>query len=235
MLKAGIMKDVNGSVSADPRKGWLVVTREDDELLRLYWKERKETEFDHQGQALLLEESAEECLVLFPEDAELIHLRDKPGRIFLLKFHTSAKRVFFWMQESSAEHDESNCSKINSLISGLFSTDDDDTNNVINAANSVDAMLIDAGVAEASPSSSSGTRKSFSQLLDMKKVVDFVKQNPDIHDDLKKLLPEEIDFDASAIERVVRGPFFRQVHEFKFILIYCTTPLQPSKIDFSSL
>merc|ERR1712179_728770 len=56
----------------------------------------------------------EDDLIIFPDDVEF-----KPvpacttGRVFVLKFKTSNKRMFFWMQEPKADKDEEFCKKVN--------------------------------------------------------------------------------------------------------------------------
>merc|ERR1712013_663536 len=56
----------------------------------------------------------EDDLIIFPDDVEF-----KPvpacttGRVFVLKFKTSNKRMFFWMQEPKADKDEEYCKKVN--------------------------------------------------------------------------------------------------------------------------
>lgn len=88
-------------VSPDKRKGQLAVTQSDDQLIHLQWKDR--------GTG-----TVEDDLIIFPDDVEF-----KPvpacttGRVFVLKFKTSNKRMFFWMQEPKADKDEELCKKVN--------------------------------------------------------------------------------------------------------------------------
>jgi len=88
-------------VSPDKRKGMLTVLQSDDQLMHLQWKDRTTG-------------TIEDDLIIFPEDVEF-----KPvpacttGRVFVLKFKTSNKRMFFWMQEPKADKDEEFCKKVN--------------------------------------------------------------------------------------------------------------------------
>ena len=222
-FKAGIMKEdpSTGSVVADNRKGWVIVTKEEDDLVRLYWLERSDATAPQAASSLA--DSAEECLVLFPEDAEFKHLKDKPGRIFLLKFLTSSKRLFFWMQEPSSVNDDLFCKNINDLISG-FAADTaadqvmtDATATATTASSSQAKSIIPPGFLDqylngAEARSSSSQRKGFMQLLNVQSLAEFVKKNPDVHDRLKAHLPAEIlDFSENELEKTVRSPFFQQV------------------------
>merc|ERR1711936_610942 len=88
-------------VSPDKRKGLLSVLQSDDQLMHLQWKDRTTG-------------TIEDDLIIFPDDVEF-----KPvpacttGRVFVLKFKTSNKRMFFWMQEPKADKDEEFCKKVN--------------------------------------------------------------------------------------------------------------------------
>ena len=64
--------------------------------------------------------------MIFPGDAEFKYVEQarnnpKNSRVYVLKFQGSSERLFFWMQNPSAEKDEENMRKINSRIAG---TDD---------------------------------------------------------------------------------------------------------------
>ena len=79
----------------------LVDVQSDDQLMHLQWKDRTTG-------------TIEDDLIIFPDDVEF-----KPvpacttGRVFVLKFKTSNKRMFFWMQEPKADKDEEYCKKVN--------------------------------------------------------------------------------------------------------------------------
>ena len=53
-------------------------------------------------------------LIIFPDDVEFKAVPAcTTGRVFVLKFKTSNKRMFFWMQEPKADKDEEFCKKVN--------------------------------------------------------------------------------------------------------------------------
>jgi len=88
-------------VSPDKRKGMLAVTQSDDQLIHLQWKDR--------GTG-----TVEDDLIIFPDDVEFKAVPAcTTGRVFVLKFKTSNKRMFFWMQEPKADKDEELCKKVN--------------------------------------------------------------------------------------------------------------------------
>jgi len=88
-------------VSPDKRKGMLSVLQADDQLMHLQWKDR--------GTG-----TVEDDLIIFPDDVEFKAVPAcTTGRVFVLKFKTSNKRMFFWMQEPKADKDEELCKKVN--------------------------------------------------------------------------------------------------------------------------
>jgi len=88
-------------VSPDKRKGMLSVLQADDQLMHLQWKDR--------GTG-----TVEDDLIIFPDDVEFKAVAAcTTGRVFVLKFKTSNKRMFFWMQEPKADKDEELCKKVN--------------------------------------------------------------------------------------------------------------------------
>jgi len=102
-FKAGKM-NMNAStkmVSPDKRKGLLSVLQSDDQLMHLQWKDRTSG-------------TIEDDLIIFPDDVEFKAVPAcTTGRVFVLKFKTSNKRMFFWMQEPKSDKDEEFCKKVN--------------------------------------------------------------------------------------------------------------------------
>lgn len=76
----------------------------DDSLMHFCWKDRTS------GQV-------EDDLIIFPDDAEFLKVPQcTTGRVFVLKFKTSPRRLFFWSQEPKDDKDEEIVSKINEYI-----------------------------------------------------------------------------------------------------------------------
>jgi len=93
----------NGTtVTPDKRKGLVQLFQASDSLMHLTWKDRTT------GQI-------EDDLIIFPEDAALKKLKQIP-RVLLLEFKSSSRKLFFWIQESSADKDDEYISKVNDNI-----------------------------------------------------------------------------------------------------------------------
>lgn len=76
----------------------------DDGLIHFCWKDRTT------GQI-------EDDLIIFPDDCEFKRVDQcKTGRVYLLKFKSSQRKLFFWMQEPETEKDEDFCRRINDAI-----------------------------------------------------------------------------------------------------------------------
>jgi len=91
----------NKMVTADKRKGLVSVYQSDDQLMHFTWKDR--------GTGTL-----EDDLIIFPDDVEFKAVPAcTTGRVFVLKFKSSNKRMFFWMQEPKTDKDEEHCKKVN--------------------------------------------------------------------------------------------------------------------------
>lgn len=59
----------------------------------------------------------EDDLIIFPDDAEFLKVPQcTSGRVFVLKFKTSPRRLFFWSQEPKDDKDDEIVSKINDYI-----------------------------------------------------------------------------------------------------------------------
>ncbi|ORZ26208.1 proteasome complex subunit Rpn13 ubiquitin receptor-domain-containing protein [Absidia repens] len=94
----------NNTIKPDLRKGVIYMDQSDDQLMHFYWKERKSAE-------------PEEDLIIFPDEAEMIRVKEcTTGRVYLLKFKSSDQKLFFWMQNKDDEKDEECITKINRLI-----------------------------------------------------------------------------------------------------------------------
>jgi len=88
-------------VTPDKRKGLVSVIQSDDQLMHFQWKDR--------GTG-----TTEDDLIIFPDDVEFKAVPAcTTGRVFVLKFKTSSKRMFFWMQEPKTDKDEEFCKKVN--------------------------------------------------------------------------------------------------------------------------
>uniref|UniRef100_A0A1D1YY88 Proteasomal ubiquitin receptor ADRM1 n=1 Tax=Anthurium amnicola TaxID=1678845 RepID=A0A1D1YY88_9ARAE len=105
-FKAGKLKR-DGSTNwlkADERKGLIYMDQGDDQLMHFYWKDRKNN-------------TVEDDLILFPEEAEFIRVEQcTTGRVYLLNFKSSSRKLFFWMQDAKDDKDEENVAKVNRLI-----------------------------------------------------------------------------------------------------------------------
>jgi len=91
-------------VSPDKRKGMLMVTQSDDQLMHLQWKDRTSG-------------TVEDDLILMPDDVEFKAVPAcTTGRVFVLKFKGNDKKMFFWMQEPKSDKDEDLCKKVNDFL-----------------------------------------------------------------------------------------------------------------------
>jgi len=86
-MKAGKLNLDNTTVTADPRKGLLVLRKAEDGLMHLIWKDR------NAGTVV-------DDLIVFEGDATIKQLEDcKDGFAMLLEFSQTARKLFFYSQE----------------------------------------------------------------------------------------------------------------------------------------
>merc|ERR1711936_1431363 len=117
-------------VSPDKRKGLLSVLQSDDQLMHLQWKDRTSG-------------TIEDDLIIFPDDVEFKAVPAcTTGRVFVLKFKTSNKRMFFWMQEPKADKDEELCKKVNENFNNLG---DSELQNLLNNMSQQQLMQLFGG------------------------------------------------------------------------------------------
>lgn len=76
-------------VYPDTRKGLLYVYQSDDSLMHFCWQDRTTG-------------IVEDDLIIFPDDCEYAKIPQcTTGRAYLLKFKSSNKKFFFWLQVST--------------------------------------------------------------------------------------------------------------------------------------
>ncbi|CAH1111388.1 unnamed protein product [Psylliodes chrysocephalus] len=103
-VRAGKMTLKGRMVYPDTRKGLLYVYQSDDSLMHFCWQDRTTG-------------IVEDDLIIFPDDCEYAKIPQcTTGRAYLLKFKSSNKKFFFWLQEPKSDKDEDNCKRINELL-----------------------------------------------------------------------------------------------------------------------
>lgn len=91
-------------VHPDKRKGLVYIHQSSDSLIHFCWKDRQSG-------------SVEDDWIIFPDDCEYVRVPQcTTGRVFLLKFKSSNKKTFFWMQEPKTDKDETYCRKVNEYL-----------------------------------------------------------------------------------------------------------------------
>jgi len=103
-FKAGRMNLKGKMVHPDKRKGLVYVYQSEDSLMHFCWKDRSNG-------------IVEDDLMIFPDDVEIKRVAQcTTGRVFLMRFKSSNKKFFFWMQETETEKDEKLWKKVNDLL-----------------------------------------------------------------------------------------------------------------------
>lgn len=103
-FKAGKMTMKGKMVHPDKRKGLVYVHQSDDSLMHFCWKDRQSG-------------SVVDDLIIFPDDCEFKKVPQcTTGRVFVLKFKSSNRKLFFWLQEPKTDKDDENCRKVNEVL-----------------------------------------------------------------------------------------------------------------------
>ncbi|XP_043285321.1 proteasomal ubiquitin receptor ADRM1 homolog isoform X1 [Venturia canescens] len=103
-FKAGKMTMKGKMVYPDTRKGQVYVYQSDDSLMHFCWKDRTTG-------------VVEDDLIIFPDDCEFKHVPQcETGRVYLLRFKSSSRRFFFWLQDLKTDKDKEHCRKINEVL-----------------------------------------------------------------------------------------------------------------------
>lgn len=101
---AGRMNMVGKLVTPDSRKGLVYMYQAEDGLIHFCWKDRGNGK-------------VEDDLIIFPDDCEFLRVDQcKTGRVYVLKFKSSTRRLFFWLQESKTDKDDERCRRVNDIM-----------------------------------------------------------------------------------------------------------------------
>jgi hypothetical protein len=97
-----LLCDPPPQVTADPRKGLIVLTKSVDQVLHFQWKTRPNGEI-------------EDDLMLFPGEQTFERVPEcTTGRVFLMNLH--GRKRFFWIQELKEDKDEENLKKVCDIL-----------------------------------------------------------------------------------------------------------------------
>ncbi|KAL5014603.1 hypothetical protein ScPMuIL_008873 [Solemya velum] len=103
-FRAGKMFMKGKMVHPDKRKGLVYVYQSDDALMHFCWKDRTSG-------------TVEDDLIIFPDDIEFKSVSQcTTGRVNVLKFKSSSRKLFFWMQEPKSDKDEEKRKKVNEYL-----------------------------------------------------------------------------------------------------------------------
>ncbi|KAI9469606.1 hypothetical protein H4R22_002751 [Coemansia sp. RSA 1290] len=91
-------------VRPDTRRGLCFIKRYEDGIKQFCWKERTSRA------------DVEEELLVFPGDVYLEKVAQSKGRVYVLKFHSSSQRLFFWLQEPDSSDDAALVRKANAIL-----------------------------------------------------------------------------------------------------------------------
>merc|ERR1711935_1023087 len=81
-----------------------MVEQGEDQLMHFKWKDRTTS-------------TVEDDLIIFPDDVEFKKVAQcTTGRVFILKFKSTSRKLFFWMQEPKDDKDEELCKKVNDFL-----------------------------------------------------------------------------------------------------------------------
>nr|XP_027071482.1 26S proteasome regulatory subunit RPN13-like isoform X3 [Coffea arabica] len=99
-FRAGKMRMEGTQVVPDSRKGLVCIGRRDEGLIHFQWVDRSSN-------------VVEDDQIVFPDEAVFEKVSQSSGRVYILKFQTDDRKLFFWMQEPKADNDAQLCSQVN--------------------------------------------------------------------------------------------------------------------------
>ncbi|KAG7568010.1 Proteasomal ubiquitin receptor Rpn13/ADRM1 [Arabidopsis thaliana x Arabidopsis arenosa] len=102
-FRAGKMSLQGTRVVPDVRKGLVRIARGDEGLIHFQWLDRNQN-------------TVEDDQIVFPDEALFEKVNQSSDRVFILKFNSDDRKLFFWMQEPRAEGDAELCSSVNQYL-----------------------------------------------------------------------------------------------------------------------
>ncbi|GAB4854064.1 regulatory particle non-ATPase [Ancistrocladus abbreviatus] len=99
-FRAGKMSLEGKRVIPDTRKGLVRITRGEEGLVHFQWLDR-------------VQNVIEDDQIVFPDEAVFEKVEQTSGRVYILKFNTDDRKLFFWMQEPKADDDPQLCHSVN--------------------------------------------------------------------------------------------------------------------------
>jgi hypothetical protein len=211
-FKAGkLLRSTGNLLTADKRKGLVFVkVSADDSLLHVCWKERNS-------------EQVEDDFIVFPEEAEFVKIPQcTTGKAYVLKFKTSAQRLFFWLQESEEFKDDDLVKKFNDLINsgggasgaqaegGMDSSEQEQLMRLLQEQGFLGA---EGNSSNAAASASASTATSQQTRLSQVLTPDLLKpvlSDARLRSELFPLLPEGHDHTEQELQDLIRSPQFQQ-------------------------
>ncbi|XP_024514845.1 26S proteasome regulatory subunit RPN13 isoform X1 [Selaginella moellendorffii] len=103
VFKAGKMLMEGVQVRADPRKGLFCIARDEAGLVHVQWQDR-------------VSGAVEDDQIVFADEAIFEKVQQSNGRVYILKFKTDDRKMFFWLQEPNPAGDERLCDAVNIQI-----------------------------------------------------------------------------------------------------------------------
>ncbi|KAL8130222.1 hypothetical protein V2J09_019377 [Rumex salicifolius] len=112
-FRAGKMFLEGKRVIPDTRKGLIRLTRGEEGLVHFQWLDR-------------VQNVAEDDMIVFPEEAVFEKIDQTAGRVYILKFNSDDRKLFFWMQEPKSDGDSELCRLFNMHINQPLDLFEDD-------------------------------------------------------------------------------------------------------------
>ncbi|XP_010510741.1 PREDICTED: 26S proteasome regulatory subunit RPN13 isoform X2 [Camelina sativa] len=112
-FRAGKMSLQGTRVVPDSRKGLVRIVRGDEGLVHFMWLDRNLN-------------TVEDDQIVFPDEALFEKVNQSSDRVYILKFNSDDRKLFFWMQEPRAEGDAELCSSVNQYLNQPIEFQDED-------------------------------------------------------------------------------------------------------------